>query len=610
MDTIVLKLHNVKEKYSPLLKILAKMDNGFGTASAPSLALDKNEKSFRKIFYNIKYDSWLFIDHNKKLNVPSSNGTIKVQYLDYDKTIKFEYSIPKLIYSNNVMEILPPFHSRYYSAVGSNDMTSKANFYIEVIKKSFIHIIESITNNLINEFTLDWSDVQIFRLDLCYNQLFQSKEDALNYLDAQKKVSAKRIRKDNEVNNHSLYKSGLTILTSRYYYKIYHKGIDFERSGKKQIVNYFNQLKTNNFVNTSSNINRSFENIDSLQIYSDKLLRYELECKNQFMSYNYAYYLMKNNLPIYREIKRLTEILTRNENVLFLNNYKYFYKHENTYFETLKNISTGNNYTRVLCEYIIKAKKRFPNEVTDNRLIKKYNQLNQYLKKLKKLLPDKIHTLSDIRLYAKYFHNEESKSFRFFLGKPKNESFLHENYKSMTENELRKYPTLGLPALYKRIFEEEQVNQHFNEEILIIMIKRFNELFLQYQLNQLPSVNKITTALKDFNKNVELNNKLAGYKKHKKINEASIKLMTYYFSKGINYSMLQEQNIMSRKTIYNYKKRFEALLNFSNITNFVGNIDLENIVKSPELYFSSHYALALIPNSIIQKYLNSSVMTL
>jgi hypothetical protein len=168
-----------------------------------------------------------------------------------------------------------------------------------------------------------WSDIQINRIDLCVNQHYASKEESLRALHHMKQIRKKYSRIEGR-SNEGLYKTALTHLTKRYYAKIYHKGTEFEQiqtkhlmelnqkrkaSGQKQIHSDSLKMRRNgeNFKEVLKDIDQDESLLEmsefrksDLQEYADKILRFELEFKSQYLSYIFNY---KNNKQWSEEFK-------------------------------------------------------------------------------------------------------------------------------------------------------------------------------------------------------------------------------------------------------------------------------------------------------------------
>jgi hypothetical protein len=92
-----------------------------------------------------------------------------------------------------------------------------------------------------------WSDVEIARLDICFNQIFSNQNDKRIYLDVLKNIGAKRIK---DYHFHSEL-HGIWYRSENFYYKIYDKGYDFSVHKSKVATKPSNQ-RTEDYAKESS----------------------------------------------------------------------------------------------------------------------------------------------------------------------------------------------------------------------------------------------------------------------------------------------------------------------------------------------------------------------
>lgn len=266
IDTIVLRIHRVKEKYSHLVKYLEQI----------------NPKSYAKKFHhegleNISKTSILYGDtghvldltHRSSINIASSHYSISFFINETRDFIELNFSIPKYLYTTNVMQFIDQHN------------TSSRHCYDKLI-------------NLLSEFfnkyfpwTPDWEDVEVNRIDICFNQFFLSKGDALRYLQEQKDLSIKYAKTETNVpGNYSTPGDGLTTVmytTQNYSFKIYHKGTEFRK-------NDFKELVKNNPMGF---------NLMELAENADKVLRYEMTCRKGLLNYLFKEKLRDNENTVF-----------------------------------------------------------------------------------------------------------------------------------------------------------------------------------------------------------------------------------------------------------------------------------------------------------------------
>jgi len=195
-----------------------------------------------------------------KMKIPSSHYTLNLRPNFERDFIEFNFSIPKFIYSTNVFQFIDRSnHSPEYS------FDKLLHFLHEFFSKYFTVIPEK-------------KDIEINRIDLCYNQIFNTKENALRYLEEQKNINIVNARSDSNkftafVENDELTgkqtNSSIMYVTKNYSFKIYHKGTEFAKNDLKQLLN-------------ANPLNLHLGEISDL---ADRILRYEMTCRKPLFNY-------------------------------------------------------------------------------------------------------------------------------------------------------------------------------------------------------------------------------------------------------------------------------------------------------------------------------------
>jgi hypothetical protein len=166
----------------------------------------------------------------------------------------------------------------------------------ETCYKMLIEFVRNFANKHFIE-KIDFADLELTRLDLCYNQFFNSKLDALTYLNKQKELLKKHARSTK--NDYRSYETSLLYITKRYSFKIYHKGTEFRKNDRREL----------------SKKNPTGHQIDDLQEISDKVLRYEITFRKAQINYLYEKAeLYKNYIP-YKTESELYFCRTLNRNL-------------------------------------------------------------------------------------------------------------------------------------------------------------------------------------------------------------------------------------------------------------------------------------------------------
>jgi len=176
------------------------------------------------------------------------------------------------------------------------------------INRSYYKLMNFLFNFFKNEFIgcpVDQRDVEINRIDVCFNQIFPNKKEALKYLNYQKRIKKKHSREDMEIED--TFERVITKTTSimyvsqRYSAKIYHKGAEYQKHDAKRHIQ-FNRKK-----------NKQYFNINDIQDLADRILRYELTIRNKQLNYLHKKYIFRSNCPIYRKYYTIYNDVLRKE---------------------------------------------------------------------------------------------------------------------------------------------------------------------------------------------------------------------------------------------------------------------------------------------------------
>lgn len=246
IDTIILRIHGY-EKNNHIVNQL--------------LQITKDDYSIKFIHEDLKSTSStsiLFGDTGRilpvsmrtSLHIPSSHYNISVYPNKARDYIELNLSIPKAEHSTNVLQFIDQ-----HDISVENTFTKMQSFLYRFFNQYFAY-------------PPDWKDIEVNRIDLCYNQIFLSKADALRYMEEQRTLNVANARSDK--NRFQAY--GTTTVqyhTDNYSFKIYHKGTEFRK-------NDLSKLLKNNPKKLD---------ISEIADLADRILRYEISCKKGLLNY-------------------------------------------------------------------------------------------------------------------------------------------------------------------------------------------------------------------------------------------------------------------------------------------------------------------------------------
>jgi hypothetical protein len=289
VDTIVMRVHDLK-KHQALVNYV---NFNFKGTSKNTILIDKeahdnmaksplmDEKNIIDYFRNDKNGIHL-VRYKSQERLNTSGHYYFHAFENRDRNfIEFDFAIPKYIWGTNILMLVEHVWDKNFQYHRSQSLDYN-------LKKSYELLVNFISRFFKNEFIdcpIDYTCVEINRIDFCFNQVFDSKKHALEYLEYQKQIRRKNSRIDG--NSFREYETSLMYVTKRYSLKVYHKGTEYTKSDRKE--------------HTRINKERGREvfNIENLQAFSDKILRYEVTFRDTMLSYLYNNKVFRKNCPVH-----------------------------------------------------------------------------------------------------------------------------------------------------------------------------------------------------------------------------------------------------------------------------------------------------------------------
>jgi hypothetical protein len=290
IDTLILRIHDIR-KYRSILKTLDPTSTkGYTTSTGK---VDGGEIQRLRDQGN---------DTGEILSIMKMNRTgqflVKTQFASHQNAsnhytfaymvnhtanyIEFNFSIPKYVYGSNVLLFVDHIGDRNFAF--SECWELEANF--ERALNRFEQFINEFFRLEFPVTQIDYRDVEVNRIDVCFNQLFRSKEDALKYLAYQKRQRKKHSRNEEGVMRD--YETSLMYKTKRYSAKIYHKGSEYKK----------NDLREHLKINKEKG--RQYFRTEEYQNFADRMLRYELTIRNAELNYLHKKHLFRRKCPHFR----------------------------------------------------------------------------------------------------------------------------------------------------------------------------------------------------------------------------------------------------------------------------------------------------------------------
>jgi hypothetical protein len=264
VDTITLRIHDFKRKYPATYEQFYLHWKKKKSQTVVGLLADGTARtSTRGVFFS-ENSRWMPLSFTGSHYVASSAYNIHLYFSterDGEPSLEMTFSIPKYLWGTNLFQL-----------VCENPMNSEWAY------AQLMRVIKKFVNDTFHE-KIAFSDIEVARIDFCFNQYFANKLQAKEYQMAQKKhVRSWAISRNTQMKEYE--DTNWMIETERYSFKCYHKGEEFAKGDAKKL--------------RSSKRNPKQYDVARLQRDADRILRYEVTYRNAQIHYLTSYTLFGN----------------------------------------------------------------------------------------------------------------------------------------------------------------------------------------------------------------------------------------------------------------------------------------------------------------------------
>jgi hypothetical protein len=538
IDSIHIRLHNL-QRYQPILNYLLNHSDRNMYEDNAHAPMKGQDKMFYLKIVEFKTEGKTLIQSNGH-KLTSSHYSLGWNLPTGDKsgTVDFNFSIPKMVYGTNIIQFVPhktEFNSTRYFDWSEED-SYKANQKITYKRLMiFIHKFFRYFTRF-GETIVDPNDIEIMRFDICWNQYFNCKKDALEYLNYQKNVKKKHLRMTSK--NQKSYPTSVFYSTRDYGCKIYHKGTEYrspkgERNHHLKANKQIKNLKANgNFIQKGGMRMIPYD-VEKLAEHADKILRYEITFRRAYLSKIFRKKVFRRKNEVWqRRMKQWKECHRIHQYATGKNTLK---KEKRAFWLSvyLGRVNMNDEYTRYW--------------IHQHKLDFKSIDLSVGLQK-------------SHRNFYKWWLKKREHYISFRLGV--SEETREKNMVTATYMDLGSGIEKNLP------FEAR-----FSPILLKECFKIFNDFRDHFEIKEKTDLSSAQRSLDLYNKNIDELNKM------KRAEEMPGKKMTLYRGAKTIIKLLEndtldglvEKGLICRKTAYNYEKKFEAL-NFNLHTGSIFEI--------------------------------------
>jgi hypothetical protein len=269
-----------------------------------------------------------------KIHIRSSHYYVIFSLDIANNYIEFNFSIPKYFYGNNIAQFIRPVDDLRFN-MGIDFHFNKQR---DILYKRLNTALNRFFREAFPDYYVDWTRLEINRIDLCFNQIFMDKFEAKRYLDYQKKMNLRNMRVDGR--RFQNYRTSMMYVGDDYAIKIYQKGAEYEKHDRKEhekineiirkanapdyyggkngaeLGRNFDNQKGNGLglsdkdykryydVIRTAKGNKSYFDVEFLQSLADRTLRYEMEFKKSMISKIFKKYCFRTEDVEYQEAMR------------------------------------------------------------------------------------------------------------------------------------------------------------------------------------------------------------------------------------------------------------------------------------------------------------------
>lgn len=333
IDTVVLKIHNLKKHHNFLnkLKVIStdkfyKYRKGVNSLAVKDSIFESSNGELTSVFDENSLNSELTVDADSfklvnidtgvvvsdlvqsnpvvslnvydgkqwrsgmrgKLYSPSHHYSIDFYVNEGQDYCSIDFSVPKYIYATNVFQFVP----HYYTGGFSFAKNKKYGHNVEAAYDRLMSFVNSFFKKMFSGCEIDFHEVELSRIDVCYNQLFETEKDAREYLSHLQEIHKKHIRENSKVRVNP-QNGNVMFISQNYSAKIYHKGDDFQMHDRKQIL--AREKKSRTYI----------ADVEKIQRFADRILRYEVTIRKGMLEYLYFQNIFRAKCDIHQTEKQM-----------------------------------------------------------------------------------------------------------------------------------------------------------------------------------------------------------------------------------------------------------------------------------------------------------------
>ncbi|TXG99096.1 MAG: hypothetical protein E6R08_02865 [Nevskiaceae bacterium] len=287
IDTIHIRLHDLKANY----RVAEQAYHHWKGMTAGFYEVDptKAERYLKLKYVEFNDSRKTTLRYINRFIAGSYHYTVNYR-IDVERDfIEYQLSIPKYLYGSNVLQFVQ--HRDELSKMFDATRATKWKWNANQLHDRLIAFVRKFFKDQYPNLKVNMRYVELNRIDLCWNQFFDSAKDAFVYMDYQKRIRKRYLRGIS--NNMDRYDTTIFYKNEYYSFKIYHKGTEFKKHDAVE-MRRLNKLRK-----------RLVFDVNKYQAVADRILRYEMTIRSQWMSRLYRQQLFRKDCPTWKKRMRI-----------------------------------------------------------------------------------------------------------------------------------------------------------------------------------------------------------------------------------------------------------------------------------------------------------------
>jgi hypothetical protein len=294
IDSIIFRIHN-RVLHEGLWDFLEKPDEGTKQMVKKFDEPESRKREFHIQRYFVDVASGRSWQENYRNFIKSHHYHIAYSLNQDRDFIEFNFSIPKYKYGTNVLQLVDHIdEDKYLSYINTEFWDCAPMVYekfLNELRRFITHNLGGLYDSKTRTGLVHVEFLELERIDLCYNILFNTQSDCEYYLSQIRSVKRRGLR---DTSKQSDYLKGIYSYSKDYTLKIYHKGSEFQKHDYNKVKKRYGQKLADQILRSAN-----------------KMMRFEIEYRGGYLTELFRTNL-KNTNPYIHECVSISRAMSTN----------------------------------------------------------------------------------------------------------------------------------------------------------------------------------------------------------------------------------------------------------------------------------------------------------